>query len=88
MRLLLFAAVREAAGSREVELEAGTVGEALKMAADRFGPDFERLLPSCAVFLDESPVAPAQLWDTAVAHGAEIAILPPVSGGQHGRVLS
>ncbi len=84
VRLLLFAAVREAAGSRQLELEAGTVGEVLEVAADRFGPDFERLLPRCAVFVDESPVAPARMWETPVAGGAEVAILPPVSGGEHG----
>ncbi len=83
-KLLLFAAAREAAGCRELELEAGTVGEALAMATDRLGPGFERLLPRCAVFVDEDAVPPGRMWETSVGEGTEVAILPPVSGGAHG----
>jgi molybdopterin adenylyltransferase len=84
VKLLLFAAAREAAGWRQVEMEAGTVGELLELASDRFGPDFEKLLPSCSVFVGDAPVPSARFWDVTVAHGADVAVLPPVSGGAHG----
>ena len=83
-RLLLFAAAREAAGCREAEVEAGTVGEALQAAAARFGRAFEGLLGCCAVLVGDTPVAPDRRWETPVGPGTEVAVLPPVSGGEHG----
>lgn len=80
-RLLLFAAAREAAGVRAAEIPAGSVGEALKVACERFGPAFERVLAHCTVLAGEDRVAPERAWDTPVTEATEIAILPPVSGG-------
>ena len=41
-RLRLFAGLRQAAGTGEVELNGGSVGEILSEAAAAYGPDFER----------------------------------------------
>ncbi len=82
-RLVLFAAAREAAGCREVEVPATSVGEALDAAAERFGSDFARILAFCSVLVDESSVPRARVWDVPVEETTEIAVLPPVSGGQH-----
>ena len=82
-RLVLFAAAREAAGCRETEIPATSLGEALDAAVERFGPDFARILAFCSVLVDESTVPRDRAWDVPVAETTEIAVLPPVSGGQH-----
>jgi molybdopterin adenylyltransferase len=81
-RLLLFAAVREAAGCREADVTGSSVGEALLTACERFGPAFERLLRFCTVLVDEEPVARSAAWSVVVGERTEIALLPPVSGGE------
>ncbi len=77
--LRLFAAAREAAGTSAVPLEAATVGEALTVARDRFGSTFAAVLDGSRVWLDgEEPEAGDA---TELRDGAELAVLPPVSGG-------
>lgn len=83
-RLLLFAAAREAAGTREAAVEASTVGEALKIAVERFGPRFEGVLACCSIIAGDDKVAREQAWEVAVDEATEIAVLPPVSGGSEG----
>lgn len=82
-RLVLFAAAREAAGCRAAEVAGASVGEALDAAVERFGPEFARVLRFCSVLVDEFTVPPARAWETPVGEATEIAVLPPVSGGQH-----
>jgi molybdopterin synthase sulfur carrier subunit len=81
-RLVLFAAAREAAGCREVEIPAASVGEVLDAAATRFGPEFVRVLRYCSILVDESTVSRTQAREMAAEATTEIAVLPPVSGGQ------
>ncbi|GAC1420146.1 MAG: hypothetical protein NVSMB57_14240 [Actinomycetota bacterium] len=81
MKLLLFAAAREAAGVREAEVDASTVGEALKIATERFGSGFERILTSCSVLRNGSAIVKNEAWSILTEPNDEIAILPPVSGG-------
>ena len=80
--LLFFAALREAAGTGRAEVEAATIGEALKLATERFGPPFERLLSICTILHGESKVERDKAWDVGLQPGDEVALLPPVSGGQ------
>ncbi len=77
-RLLLFASIREAAGTKTAEVEGGTVGAVLDAAAERFGSDFQRLLSYCSVLVGDEPAE----RDTPLMAGDEVAVLPPVSGGQ------
>jgi molybdopterin synthase sulfur carrier subunit len=79
VRLRLFAAAREAAGTSSVELDATTVGEVLEIARQRFGPEFAAVLAGSRVWVDGDE--PAEGDATPVAAGAEVAVLPPVSGG-------
>jgi cyclic pyranopterin phosphate synthase len=75
--LRFFAAAREAAGTRTAEIDALTVGEALKLACERF-PDLESVLPYCTIVVGD------EQYTIDAASGLEadeIAILPPVSGG-------
>ena len=77
--LRMFAAAREAAGTGAIELDAETVGEVLAAARARFGPDFAVVLEGSRVWVDgDEPVAGDA---TPVTDGAEVAVLPPVSGG-------
>jgi molybdopterin converting factor small subunit len=77
--VLLFAQAREAAGARQVELEGATVADVLTAADARFGSAFARLRTSCSVAVDGEVVA-VEAWARTPA-GAEVAVLPPVSGG-------
>ena len=81
-RLRLFAAARQAAGlgSDEFDLPEGiSLRDLLAAACDRYGPEFRDVLSGARVWVDGDE--PPQGSDTTLAHGAEIAVLPPVSGG-------
>lgn len=77
VHLLLFAAAREAAGARQVELTAATVGEVLDQARARFGPAFAAVLEGSRVWVNGEPCE----LSTPLSDGDEVAVLPPVSGG-------
>jgi cyclic pyranopterin phosphate synthase len=81
-RLLFFAAIREAAGAPTLDVDASTVGEALKVAAEKYGARFEKILAICTVLHREETVKPDDWWNHSVEQPDEIAVLPPVSGGE------
>ena len=76
--LRLFAAARTAAGTARDLVPGDTVAEILATATERYGEDFAAILPSCAVWLNGDPAEA----DQAVVTSDEVAVLPPVSGGQ------
>ncbi len=79
VRVLYFAAARDAAGVAQEELpEPGfpTVG-ALRAAVTARHPGLARVLPRCRIALDQELAAE----DAAVRDGAEAAVIPPVAGG-------
>jgi molybdopterin synthase sulfur carrier subunit len=76
-RVRLFANLRELAGTSAVEMEGGTVAEILGAATARFGADFGRALETAQVWVNGDRVD----LDAAVPVGAEVAVIPPVSGG-------
>lgn len=75
--LRLFAQAREAAGVSQVELDASTVDEALNLAVDQFGNNFDAILRTSKIWLNGSPVDSSD----ELKAGDELAVLPPVSGG-------
>lgn len=77
IRVLLFAALREAAGTPRLEVEASDVGSLLEQLSGRFGPEFARVIAIGAVVVDGETVG----RDRALRPGDEVALLPPVSGG-------
>lgn len=80
--LRLFAQARVAAGTGADRIDVGagaTVGDVLDAAVDRYGAEFARILPACAVWLNGEVAERSQ----QVAEADEVAVLPPVSGG-HG----
>ncbi len=82
--LLFFARIKDAAGVAQATVEASTAGEALKMASERFGDEFARVLAICSVVVDGDPVPQDRLRERSVSASSEIAVLPPVSGGSDG----
>lgn len=77
VKVRLFAALRELAGSGEVEAEGATVGEVVDALAARFGERFERIARVGSVVVDGERASPG----TALDGGEQVALLPPVSGG-------
>jgi molybdopterin synthase catalytic subunit len=78
VRVLYFAAAREAAGASREELAAppGTVADLRRELAARH-PALARILPRCRIALGEEFVDDA----APVPDGAEAAVVPPVAGG-------
>ncbi|HZG15394.1 MAG TPA: molybdopterin converting factor subunit 1 [Candidatus Bathyarchaeia archaeon] len=85
IKVLLFAALAERANNRELSIElpeSSTVEDLL----ERIGclhPELSSLLPSCFVSLNQEYASGEQVIQT----GDEVAILPPVSGGEDQRFL-
>ena len=83
MKVRLFAALREIAGSSWVDVEpaepacATSVVDAL---SGTYGEEFERIARSGTVVINGEPAE----WDRELAPGDEVALLPPVSGGSPG----
>ncbi len=75
--LRLFASIREAAGTGSVQIDAGSVGQLVADASEQFGSDFRALVPVCRVWVNGEPANDSD----PIAHGDEVALLPPVSGG-------
>jgi len=83
VRVLTFATAREAIGAGEIEIEIAD-GSKISDLADRLKTEFpslEPIWPRLAIALDGNITTPsAELHD-----GAEVALLPPVSGGTGAR---
>jgi molybdopterin synthase sulfur carrier subunit len=78
VRVRLFAALRDAAGTSEVHLDPAPLGELLDLLRDRYGGRFTEVLGYASVMVDgERRTDPAGQVDD----GAEVALLPPFSGG-------
>jgi sulfur-carrier protein len=78
VRVRLFAALREAAGVSELAEPPGRLGDILERLRVRYGERFSTVLATASVLVDGGRCSdPA----TEVADGAEIALLPPFSGG-------
>lgn len=78
VRVRLFAALREAAGVSEVQVEPGPLGVILDGLRARFGSRFAEVLGYASVLVDAERRADPGF---EVPDGAEVALLPPFSGG-------
>ena len=79
MRIRLFAALRDLAGASTVEVDAAPDVDALLAAmSDRYGSRFDAIMAAGSVVVNGEPAGP----DRTLAPGDEVALLPPVSGGQ------
>lgn len=78
LRVSLFAGMAELAGARTVEIEwAGGSVDDVRQAILAIHPELESLLSRSAVALGERYASA----DDEVPCGADVAIIPPVSGG-------
>ncbi|HET7236716.1 MAG TPA: MoaD/ThiS family protein [Actinomycetota bacterium] len=84
VRVRLFAALRELAGSSQVEAEGSSVAEVVDALSARYGERFERVARAGSVIVDGERAGPS----TPLAGGQEVALLPPVSGGSARRGAS
>jgi MoaD family protein len=80
MRVRLFAALRELAGTTELEVDAGDVGGVLDQLSDKLGPAFDRIMAAGSVVVDGERAS----RDRGLQPDDEVALLPPVSGGAGG----
>ncbi|MDV2502936.1 MAG: molybdopterin converting factor subunit 1 [bacterium] len=80
VRVLYFASVRDIAGTTEetLELEAGAKTQDLLEALIHTHPKLKGIEPSLAVSVNQEYAA----RDAPLADGDEVALIPPVSGGQ------
>lgn len=79
VRVRLFAAARDRAGSDTIEVAAAavqTIGDLRQAIAEQF-PELAPLLPYATMAVDEQYVSDA----APVDRRGEIAVIPPVSGG-------
>jgi molybdopterin converting factor small subunit len=83
VRVQMFAALREAAGTSETTVSPGSLPALLEELRERFGEPFRSRLKVASVLVDGDPVDPQA--DVAVGDGSEVALLPPFSGGGPGR---
>lgn len=82
MKVRLFAALREIAGSSWVDADVPDPADAadvLDALAAEYGDEFRRIARSGTVVVNGEPVD----WDRSLTPGDEIALLPPVSGGEN-----
>lgn len=77
VKVRLFAALRELAGSSEVGASGTTVGEIVDELSARYGDRFARIAEVGSFVVNGERVG----RDVPVVAGDEIALLPPVSGG-------
>lgn len=79
VRVRFFAAARDAAGIREVTVDARSLGDLLDDLRARHGSEFAAVLATARVWVNGED--PSDGDHTLLAPGDEVAILPPVSGG-------
>ena len=77
IRVRLFAALRELAGSAQLEGSGRTVGELVDELSGRYGERFAAIADVSSYVVNGERGSRA----TVVADGDEVAVLPPVSGG-------
>lgn len=79
-RVRLFAALRDAAGSAEVDVAATTVAGMLDELADRFGDVMTRRLGAAVVVVDGDTL-PRGDTTRDLRDADEVVVMPPFAGG-------
>ncbi len=77
IRVRLFAALREEAGTASAEASGATAGEVVDALSERFGERFAQIAASSSIVVNGARADRG----TSVIGGDEVAILPPVAGG-------
>ena len=77
-RVRLFAALRDIAGERELDVPGGSVEEIVQTLTEKFGDRFEQIARAGSVVVDGERAG----FEQPVTEDQEVALLPPVSGGE------
>jgi len=77
VRVRLFAAAREAAGTSETSVEAATIGELLHGLGQRF-EDLGPVLTRCSILLEGTRTTDPEV---PIPAGSTVDVLPPYAGG-------
>ena len=77
IKVRLFAALRELAGSSEVDATGRTAGELVDQLSERYGERFAKIAAVGSIVVNGDRADRT----TPVAEGDQVALLPPVSGG-------
>jgi molybdopterin converting factor subunit 1 len=79
VEVLVFARIREAAGATKVtlQIEEPVRVATLRAALERRFPEHSSLIRGCLFAIDGDYAAP----ESVIPEGAEVACIPPVSGG-------
>ena len=80
----LFAALRELAGSSQVEAEGRTAGDVVDILSSRYGERFAQIAAVGPVIVNGERAA----LSTPLTTGDDVPLLPPVSGGSRMRTSS
>ena len=75
--LVFFGPLVDLTGCRRDVSKGRTLEQVVEDVCARFGDQFATALTSCSIWVDGEPVE----LDAQVPEGAEVAFLPPVSGG-------
>lgn len=84
VKVRLFAALRELAGSPQVEAEGRTAGDVVDILSSRYGERFAQIAAVGSLVVNGERAARS----TPLTAGDEVALLPPVSGGSRMRSSS
>jgi sulfur-carrier protein len=77
IKVRLFAALREMAGSSEVEATGRTAGDLVDQLSERYGERFAKVAGVGSIVVNGERANRS----TPIAEADEVALLPPVSGG-------
>lgn len=77
IKVRLFAALREMAGSSQVEATGRTAGDLVDQLSERFGERFAKVAGVGSIVVNGERADRS----TPIAEDDEVALLPPVSGG-------
>jgi molybdopterin converting factor small subunit len=80
-KVKFYATLRKAAGSHEIEHEAGSVQEMLERLSTDFDGRLERYLKSCTVLVNGKNITLLQGTGTALEPGDTVSIYPRLAGG-------
>jgi len=79
--LKLYATLRKKAGIAEMQCEAATVRDAMAALAKKVGPENEKHVKMCNVFLNSNNITALQGPLTKLKEGDTLHIFPPMGGG-------
>lgn len=76
-----WAGARQAAGTAEETLPAGSLASVLRQAAAPRDARFGEVLSICSYLVDEQPVGSRRHDEVQLSDGAVLDVLPPFAGG-------